>query len=78
MEATKEQEAWMQGYSVGKGDEIMGNDLIRFEVVLKNKEGDRWTMTWSAENFTHAESLTLLQLERNGDTHSFIHRIELW
>jgi hypothetical protein len=79
MEATKEQEAWMQGYSVGKGEREEGpKPLIRFEVMLRNLDGDRWTMMWSAENFAHAESLTLLQLGRNGDTHSFIHRIELW
>lgn len=52
--------------------------LTKFEVVLKNKEGDRWTMTWRTTSFAEAEALTLLQLERNGDTHSFIHRIELW
>lgn len=58
--------------------------LTGYEVTLKSPTNDNqfgyntWTMVWKAEDFGHAERLTLMQLSENGDNHSYIWKIELY
>lgn len=55
----------------------------KYEVtfVVRDEDGridHKWTATWYAPSFGHAEIMALRQLADNKDTDSKIERIELW
>lgn len=52
---------------------------IQYEVTFGVRGSqNKWTATYRADDFGHAEELALSTLAQNKDSHSYIIRIELW